>query len=686
MSTDRKITSKLLLAAMVLAFSPVVSRGQAGDIHDLIQHAGNTDADSDRLRLLQQARERPDIEESLRKDLDKLIREIERWIDEKSLSYFDRQVSRTRDYDFGISEGSPLYPLTYLYRGRMVTWYALESGTVWKTPELKRAFLDTARGFFEKAAAAFPENRVVRMYLGTPIPADKQHASVEGAPPWAVYQREGLERLADIIEWWIDNRMQEDGQYGGGWGDDCEMWRWWTPILIGFEDPKIRLAQAKFSQAIVSQSHMKLGYTTRMSDVEHTAEDSADAITPMMHIDPDNSEWSKRALRLVELMGTLWTGRNERGFLQFKSTYFTAEKLDLTPARACDTVYHPRVVQPTLLYWQRTGDPALKKLFSAWMDTWVDAAARAERGKPAGIVPTAIHWPDGSIGGLDPNWWDPRNHSEYSLYRFPSAMSMMMHTLLLTYHMTGDERYLQPIRSMARIRLAYLESPPGGTPAPGSEAWCAGQLDSLTDVVAKYKFLTGSSDFDALLAREKSPYMRYRLDSDREPLVTALKGNAEALRINFPGYTSEVRYTDRVLRFPTLFGAGGMMKEAVPAIRTPNPALLYSSVTGDPGTAEYFPLNAVRWLTPPREVAMLVSRHSRDGLSAELFHFGRNDRVMGAEFYLLEPGAYTLILAVKDHGSAETTHKQAFGVTGSRTRVAFTLPPQCQCLLRVQRK
>ncbi len=214
------------------------------------------------------------------------------------------------------------------------------------------------------------------MYLGRPIPSGTHYPKIDGAPEWAAYQREGLERLTDIIEWWIVHRMRADGQYGGGWGDDCEMWRWWTPILIGFEHPQINRAQARFSAALLSQPHMRLGYTDRMSDVEHTAEDTADAITPMMHIDPDNPDWSKRSARLVELMESLWTGRNERGFLQFKSTYFTAEKVDLAPNRACDTVYHPRVIQPALVRWQRTGDPKLTKLVSAWMDTWVDAAAR----------------------------------------------------------------------------------------------------------------------------------------------------------------------------------------------------------------------------------------------------------------------------------------------------------------------
>jgi hypothetical protein len=670
------------IAALAATTNPA-PRVAADDVAQFIQRIGNADSEDVRLDLLRQLRRRPGLDERLQEDLDRLIREIERWNNDSALDYFGRQVSRTQDYDFGVGADSPLYPLTYLYRARMVTWHALESGSVWKILSKKASFLDVARGFFEKAAAAFPENKIARMYLGTPILAPQQYPAVAGAPDWAVYQREGLERLADIIEWWIDHRMREDGQYGGGWGDDCEMWRWWTPILIGFESPKIDAAQAKFSRALMSQPHMKLGYTTRMSDVEHTAEDSADAITAMMHIDAANPDWSRRALRLAELMETLWTGRNERGFLQFKSTYFTAEKLDLTPARACDTVYHARVVQPALLYWQRTGDPRLTKLFSTWMDTWVDAAARAERGKPAGIIPTAIHWPDGRIGGLDPNWWDPRNHSEYTLYLFPSAMGMMTHTLLLTYHMTGDPKYLEPIRSMARIRLDYLNAPPEDNPSPGTEAWCAARLGGIADVVAKYKLLTGRNDLDALLAREKSPYVRYRLDEDRKPLTEALEANAEALRINFPGYTSEVRYTDRVLRFPTLFAANGIVGRAAPAIRTPNPALLYSSVTGDPGTPEYFPMNAVRWLTPPRDIAALV-RSDRDSLRAELFHFGTEDRPMGAELYLLRPGAYVLTLAVVESGAARDIQRQDLTITGPRTRAAFTLPARKSCLLRVE--
>ena len=135
-----------------------LSRGN-GEIDTVIELAGNADEDDVRLACLRRLRKRHGLDESFKEDLDKLVLQIDRWINEKSLPYFGREAARTRDFDFGIADTSPLYPLTYLYRGRMVTWYTMESGSVWSIPERKRAFLDEARGFFEKAARAFPENK-----------------------------------------------------------------------------------------------------------------------------------------------------------------------------------------------------------------------------------------------------------------------------------------------------------------------------------------------------------------------------------------------------------------------------------------------------------------------------------------------------------------------------------------------
>lgn len=677
------LVSTLLL--VLSAFSAAVATDYASlqTAQEFIAQAGNADDDRVRLEILKRLRDTPGLDTALKTDAENMIAAVERWLNSPNLAYFGGEVGRTLDYDFKINPSSPLYPLTCIYRGRMLVWVTLESGGIINNVNQRRRFLDKAVAEFKTAAAAFPQNRIVGMYLGKPIPCRKQYPSVPGAPEWAALLRENIERLADIIEWWIDHRMRPNGAYGGGWGDDCEMWRFWVPVLVAFDDPKITQAQAKFSEALMSQPHMQKGYTEHVYDVEHTAEDSADVITPMMLIDPDNPVWKSRALRLAELMETLWTGRNHRGQLQFRSTYFSVDRVDTREDRACDTVYHPRAVQPALLLWQRTGDAKLGKLFTDWLATWVDAAARSERGKPAGIVPSAIHFPDGSVGGTSPHWWDPRNHGETTLYEWPSALRMMNNSLLLAWHISKDEKYLQPLRSMAAIRLKWLRQPVKDAP-PGSEAWCAEKLGLLTETLAKYKRLTGSAEFDELLRLEKFGAMVLNPAKEREAVISALRDGAEALRVNFEGYTSEVRYTDRVLRFPALFGHDMMFAEPVPGIKTPNPQLIYSLATGDPGDCGYMSLAAVRWLTPPRDIAAMVTEVNTNRFTAELFHFGEKSRKMGAELYLLAPGRYTGELRASD--GAAVGRPFTFEVTGARTRIAFELPPCKACVLRVYGK
>lgn len=677
---------RFMIVGVVLAMVGLFTvRPAPAGTDEWLQRAGNADDDQQRLEILKQWRAAPGLDPGVVQDLDHMIAFVDRWVHSSYLPFFAGEVNRSVDYDFHIPQTSPVYPLTHLYRGRMLVWMTLESGNILRHRERRRLFLDKARAEFQKARALFPDNEIIAMYLGRPIPAAKRYDDETEAPEWARWQRQNLERLTDIILWWIDHRMQPDGQYGGGWGDDCEMWRWWSPILIGFEEPRIVAAQRRFSEALLGQDHMKLGYTSRMTDVEHTAEDSADAITPMMHLAPEDPAWQRRALRLAELMESRWTGTNERGQLQFKSTYFTVDRIDDRPERACDTVYHPRAVQPALLFWQRTRDPKLTALFSRWMDTWVDAAMRGERGKPAGIVPSAIHWPDGTVGGLGDNWWDPRNHGEPTLYEWPSALAMLNDTLLLTYHITGEDRYLRPLRSMAEIRWKWLNGQYAKDAQLGTEAWCASKLGLLAPTLAKYRLLTGSTEFDRILSRDL-PAAVAGLDQDaRWRLTDGLRLSAEALSVNFPGYTSEVRWTDRVLRFPALFEPDMLFVDGVPGIGKPDPERIYSLVTGDLGSPGYFPMNAVRWRTPPREIAAWVRASGADHLQAELFHFGDQLRRIKADLFRLQPGRYEVMLQRVGQATTPTTMMR-FSVEEAVTQIELTLPPRTLVELRIAKR
>ena len=193
---------------------------------------------------------------------------------------------------------------------------------------------------------------MVSAYLGTPIPWAEPTPSQ--APLWAQYQRFSLQQIQQILDYWIDERQTEDGQFGGGWGDDVEMWRWWTPILLGFDLEKYQSAQQKLATNVFELERMQGGYTNILTDVEHSAEDSADTITPMLLLYPTDEQWQNRAKALVTLMDSVWTAENDLGNKQFQSTYFTHDQIHPSEEFACDTPYHARAIQPAVLLWQQT--------------------------------------------------------------------------------------------------------------------------------------------------------------------------------------------------------------------------------------------------------------------------------------------------------------------------------------------
>ena len=659
------------------------------DINRILLLAGNAEDESVRYRHLQSLQNHPEAGRSLLDDLEKILPIAARWAegrrqaaqenkDEKDyLSDFFNRPIRKGMYPEEINPEAPLYPLWCLYRGRLLVWITVQHGSLLHVKARREANYSEARRLLKVAQESFPENRIIAMYLGTPLPWKVSYPTDRQAPEWAGLQRECLEKLNDIVSWWINHRQLPDGQYGGGWGDDVEMWRWWTPLLVGFEDSQITEAQQRLSNGLFQLDRMQHGYTSRISDVEHTAEDSGDTITAMMHINPEDTVWKQRALRLAELMREQWSGINERGQLQFKSTYFSATEVDTSAKRACDTVYHPRAVQPALLYWQRSAHPELTRLFASWMDTWVDASMRTERGKPAGIVPSAIHWPDGRVGGIGKNWWKPENYTDNPLYVWPSSMSMMCNTMLLSYYMTGNDKYMAPIRAMAAMYRKRKDQLPENPPA-GSEDWCVAQMDRfLPEVMAKYTQLENDRTVYPLLMEQGNGYVKYRLTGSTSPLIRELKKNASAFRWNWPAFTSEVRWTDRILNFSNNY----LKYTSAQPIPRFDADELYSMVTGDMGGALYFPMNVVRWLTTPRAIAVLVDDWDEQSLRARLYHFGEEVRNMGVRVYLIQPGKY--LFRVRAGG--ETLIEKTVIRKTTATDIDFQLPARTECQLSLER-
>lgn len=654
---------------------------------DLLQQAGNTDDDRERHALIVQFSKLPTLNDMQRQESASLAEFARKW-NESGLKFYGASVRgkphrAIGDYDFGVAKDSPLRPICELYRGRMLAWTLIENSTVRTHPKDSKWFKDEAVASFQRVKEAFPKNTVARMYLGEAQPWGRIPDPVKGAPEWAVLQREQLERLGEIIRWWITHRQKADtGEFGGGWGDDCEMWRWWAAVLLGFDDPQITAAQLKFSRSAVTRGHLKGGFNTEITDVEHAAEDTTDNLVPLMVLEPENEKWTTWGLKLGDFMRGVWTGKNERGQLQFKSFYFSATETAPQPQRALDVIANVGALHPALLAWQKTGDVKLGAQICAWLDTWVDATARAENGKPAGILPASIRWPSGAVEGAEGKWWEPIKPGGYmhSYYLWPSVITEITDALMLAHVMTGKESYLAPLRSMAAIRLKHLKNPSEQFKI-GDEAWCADQLaprqnansntGGLVKTLARFKALTGTAEFDELLALEGAEFVIRTDDAGKRELEVALRESLGALRVNFPGFTSEVRSTDRCMRF-VQFLAEDYAFDDYKGVTQPKHELLYRMVTGDKN-APRFPQMAVRWLTPPKDIAALVTEASTTKFAAELFHFGKEPREMTAELRQLKPGNYRAKLVV-DGKPAKLPAEAVKVEKGRFSRFSFTLP------------
>ena len=678
-----------LLACATPAPAPVPAPADSGwarlDPAAVTLEAGNAASDVERYDIF--AALGPSIEDDpvLHQEWEDLLHFMDRWANglERFWEPGDQEMAAEGGYLAGffvqsavpgvpntpsqIRIESPFYPLWCLYRGRMLIWFAIEMGFS------EDAYYDEGRALLATAHAAFADNPVLPTYLDEPAPWRFEAAVPAGAPAWAVAQRELLHKLTHIISYWATVRQAPDGQLGGGWGDDVEAWRKWTPVLLGFEDPLAREAQTLLATNLFALPRMEGGYTSILTDVEHSSEDSADTLTPMLFLEPDSLLWQDRARTLVDLFASVWSAPNAQGQLQFRSTYFTPDEVSEDPAHACDTNYHIRALQPAILLWQRTGDPALGAPLTAWMDTWVAVSASSERGKPPGIVPSSMQFPSGLPGGPGADWWNPGCHYNDATFRYPRFLSGLLRTLVLAEQITGDATYLEPVATLAEHRRAYLAGTLGA-PEEGNLPWAVAQAGgALRDALSKRRLLTGDPQFDDLLEAEGGPYLRYLLSGDESLLSDAVASNAAALAHNEVQFTSEVRFTDRIFQFHNKY-ANDFQDDPIPTF---DAKLLYNMVTGDVGDPAIAPLPAVQWRTEAEDLAVLVTDPSPSRFSASLFHFGEEPRHLTAALLRLADDASAWALVCSGEARAD-------GRVADDHTVSVALPAQELCVLTVE--
>ena len=158
---------------------------------------------------------------------------------------------------------------------------------------------------------------------------------------------------------------------------------------------------------------------------------------------------------------------------------------------------------------------------------------------------------------------------------------------------------------------------------------------------------------------------------DESELLTELERTAEALSWNKAAYTSEVRFTDRVLKFHSKYW-NELAEEPLPSVNT---ELLYNMVSGDIGDPGFLPLPAVRWGFPYRNLRVNVEHADVEELRAQLYLANEIESSGTVWFYRLE-GSESYYQLNCDSGLTESGFF-------SGAELLLTIPGETACRLEV---
>lgn len=528
----------------------------------------------------------------------------------------------------------PLYERSMYLLGRIYYWLDKEDNN----PMLE----GYAKKIFKELNEKHPDDQIIRMYMDEKIANDEYKSTVVNgtAPAWALHQQEAMGRLLELIHWWVINRQAPNGEMGGKYGDDVELLRWWLPAVLGTDDSIARTGYTRLADGVWNSGILERGFAKRVDDVEHSAELFRDTHPGMFLVKYGDPEYVERCMTSMKNFRDVWTGITSIGHRHFKSYYLSATEVVAQYPYDVDVALNARALLPGLWAAWYSGNPTIMRLFNEWGKAWIEDAARAANGKPAGVLPSAVAFDGDKIGGHSRKWYDAGLTYNYYNWDHVGHVNELQYHLIGMYKLTGNEIFLKTINFYNDLLLAGKKETSNSSAVPGSLDWVKMQLmqggddgDAVYHPMGKLfgmaKQLTMQHRYDSLVLQYGHPYNRFLLTHDTATIVSGLKNIIEALRYNWPLLTSEVKFTDRVY--------------------VPGSNLLMGMYTGHFGAGYEYPALAVSWKNTGNDVAVFVQNNSSKSFKTLLYNFGK-EKELGVRTWQLEPGEYGLELGTDLNG------------------------------------
>jgi len=526
----------------------------------------------------------------------------------------------------------PLYWKSRQYAARIA--YMLD-------PNRWTATAGTAKRIMKQILESFPNNRFANYYVKGEFDSEtgpwamRDYSPLyQGAPVWAAKLHETLNRLLDVSEWWIQNKQKPDGSLGGGWGDDVEIVGLFG--YYGFISEAASPLAVKGARNLVNGMYTysgdidpESGYIWHAADTEHSAEWTGDTLPMMLLIDYGNPLWIEHGLKTAKLMRDLWTARNSKGHRLFRAN-FTGGLNVGGGLQANDSAINMRATFPAqrVLWYSR--HPGIETLFVELADAWLAAAMSTDKGKPKGFIPPNVAFADGEIGGKDAPKWCQGNHAPGTVnYDFGAYKNYHLDLFTLAYRLTGDEKYLEPVRLEAEAYAKMKDVKADQNAVVGTAPFLKHGLEPSATLWEK---------LDPELSRSnQTTEQKQALEAAVRDVIDKCDFVIKQLRARWPVMTTEASATDRVafpgIVDPYLIYTGGLVGRGVGSLTA---AVTYTGIG--------------------RDFAAFLTKSSSRELSLSLYSFRQGPVNVGIRPWALEiGGTYQVIVAPdrNDDGSPD---------------------------------
>lgn len=254
-------------------------------------------------------------------------------------------------------------------------------------------------------------------------PPFEQPEAPSGTPLWAFRQIEDLKNLKQFILWWIDERMIENGELGGGLSDDGDFSNIYPgAALMGIEPEKITDATLRLMDAYYDQGLFTNGLSTIMADELHSYEEGISVIPQTMLLDYGDPKVVERLMETAVRYRDI-TGINSAGHRHFRSSYFSGTDIADEGVWEWSKPYNYLILHAGMVLVEFNGNPAAKKLMLELADGLLAHGKKEADGRYS--ITTSVHF---------------RTDEER-----PSSLGTAAHLLWAAYRWTGDRKYLEPI-------------------------------------------------------------------------------------------------------------------------------------------------------------------------------------------------------------------------------------------------